>query len=73
MRTVRFTKRFDFRPDASTVMAYKEGDEREVTEAIFAEAEAAGAVEVIDVKGPRAREAAEEAAASSAKSSRTNR
>lgn len=58
MKAVRFLKRFDFRPSASVVMAYAEGQEAEVTEAVFAAAAEAGAVEVINVKGPKSRAAA---------------
>lgn len=56
MRKVRYTKRFDYRPRASIVMARAAGDEVKITEAEYAAAGAAGAVELIDGEGSQPRE-----------------
>ena len=48
MKHVRYTKRFDFRPRASVVVARNEGDEVKITEAEYAAASEAGAVELIN-------------------------
>lgn len=61
MKHVRYTKRFDYRPRASIVMARNAGDEVKITEAEYEAASAAGAVELIDGEGSQPREALGEA------------
>jgi hypothetical protein len=48
MKFVRYTRRYDFRPRQSVVVARKEGDEVKITEAEYEAANAAGAVEIIN-------------------------
>ncbi len=61
MKKVRYTRRFDFRPRASVVVARNEGDELKITEAEYAAASAAGAVELLDGESAEQGEAAAEA------------
>ncbi|MEZ0169926.1 hypothetical protein [Microvirga sp. TS319] len=72
MRKVRFVKDFDFRPRASIVMVNKAGEEKTVTEAIYAAASAAGAVELLDGKDEEPGTAAAEAGSAPAKSKGRN-
>jgi len=48
MKFVRYTRRFDYRPRQSVVMARAAGDEVKITEAEYEAANAAGAVELIN-------------------------
>lgn len=73
MRKVRYTKRFDYRPRASVVMARAAGDEVKITEAEYEAASAAGAVEMIDGEGSEPREASAEAGSTAAKGKAGNR
>jgi hypothetical protein len=48
MKFVRYTRRYDYRPRASVVMARAAGDEVKITEAEYEAANAAGALEIIN-------------------------
>ena len=73
MKFVRYTRRFDYRPRASVVMARAEGDEVKITEAEYEAANAAGAVEIINGESAEQGEAAAEAGSDPAKGSAGNR
>jgi len=73
MRHVRYTKRFDYRPRASVVMARAAGDEVKITEAEYEAANAAGAVEIINGESAEQGEASPEAGSSAGKSKAGNR
>lgn len=73
MKFVRYTKRYDYRPRASIVMARAAGDEVKITEAEYEAANAAGAVELIDGEGSEPREASAEAGGTAAKGKAGNR
>jgi hypothetical protein len=67
MRKVRYTKRFDYRPRASVVIASALGDEVKITEAEYEAAYAAGAVEIINGESAEQGEASAEAGGPAAK------
>jgi hypothetical protein len=67
MRKVRYTKRFDYRPRASVVMARAAGDEVKITEAEYEAANAAGAVEIINGESAEQGTASSEAGSTPAK------
>lgn len=67
MKFVRYTKRYDYRPRASVVMARKVGDEVKITEAEYEAANAAGAVEIINGESAEQGEAPAEAGGPTAK------
>ena len=73
MKHVRYTKRFDYRPRASVVMARKAGDEVKITEAEYEQANAAGAVELINGESAEPGEAATEVGGTPPKSKAGNR
>jgi len=73
MKHVRYTRRFDFRPRASVVVARKEGDEVKITEAEYAAASAAGAVELLDGESAEQGEASAEAGSPAAEGKAGNR
>lgn len=73
MRKVRYNKRFDFRPRASVVVARNEGDELKITEAEYAAASAAGAVELLDGESAEQGEATPEAGGDAPKGKAGNR
>jgi len=72
MKHVRYTRRFDYRPRASVVMARNAGDEVKITEAEYEVANAAGAVEMIDGEGSEPREASAEAGGNTGGSAKGN-
>jgi hypothetical protein len=73
MRHVRYTKRFDYRPRASVVMARAAGDEVKITEAEYEAANAAGAVEIINGESAEQGTASAEAGSTAAKGKAGNR
>lgn len=73
MKHVRYTRRFDFRPRASVVVARKEGDELKITEAEYAAASEAGAVELLNGESAEQGEAPAEAGGTAAKGKAGNR
>ena len=73
MKFVRYTKRFDYRPRASVVMARAAGDEVKITEAEYEAANAAGAVEIINGESAEQGEAPAEAGSPAGKSKAGNR
>lgn len=73
MKHVRYTKRFDYRPRASVVMARKAGDEVKITEAEYEQANAAGAVELINGESAEQRTVTPEAGGTATESTAGNR
>ena len=73
MRHVRYTKRFDYRPHASVVMARAAGDEVKITEAEYEAANAAGAVEIINGESAEQGTASAEAGSDAKKGASGNR
>ncbi len=73
MRKVRYTRRFDFRPRASVVVARNEGDEVKITEAEYAAASEAGAVELLNGESAEQGEVAPEAGGVATKGKAGNR
>ncbi|WP_457094832.1 hypothetical protein [Microvirga sp. P5_D2] len=73
MKHVRYTRRFDYRPRASVVMARAAGDEVKVTEAEYEAANAAGAVELINGESAEQGEAHAEVGSTPAKGKAGNR
>jgi hypothetical protein len=73
MRHVQYTKRFDYRPRASVVMARAAGDEVKITEAEYEAANAAGAVEIINGESSEQGTASAEAGGNPAEGSAASR
>ena len=73
MKFVRYTKRYDYRPRASVVMARAAGDEVKITEAEYEAANAAGAVEIIDGESAEQGTASAEAGGTATKGKAGNR
>jgi hypothetical protein len=73
MRHVRYTKRFDYLPHASVVMARAAGDEVKITEAEYEAANAAGAVDIINGESAEQGTASAEAGSNPAEGSAASR